>query len=339
MAISEQLIEAFLDTQSLYQEDPILARRVRDSIRETRLYAADDYPVLPPSTERTGAVRVRKRAAYQAALELCRTYPEKKIAILNFTSAVIPGGGIQDGGSGEEEDLCRCSTLYPTLDQQWLKDSFYHSEQGDSALLRSDACIYSPGVVICKAGDDVPAQLWTEKFMSMDVISCAVPDRGCLKDGKIPRISYDEFCRVLRCRALHIFHVAAVNQVDVLVLGGFVCHAFKREIIAVRNAFWAALDAYRKWFNLIEFAVCCQDEGENIYRDLSILNNYQCLAEDPITILDAGREAREEYGEAYGAQIERLTAEQLNALHSGKQLAISVMGEYVLFLEGPATRE
>lgn len=54
---------------------------------------------------------------------------------------------------------------------------------------------------------------------------------------------------------------------------------------------------------------------------------------EEITIIEAGAAAREQYGEAYGAQVEYLTAEQLDALHEGKQLAIPIMGgEYVLFL-------
>lgn len=57
-----------------------------------------------------------------------------------------------------------------------------------------------------------------------------------------------------------------------------------------------------------------------------------------MTILDAGLTTRKEYGEAYGAVEKRLTVEHLNALHSSKQLAIPIMDEYILFLEGPAVR-
>ena len=55
-----------------------------------------------------------------------------------------------------------------------------------------------------------------------------------------------------------------------------------------------------------------------------------------VTILPAGRRAREEHGEAFGAQFVRLTAPELRALENGGQLAISIMsGEYVLSLESP----
>lgn len=328
----------FRDTQDFYREHPILAQSVRDSAKETRLFAADDYPPLPTRTERTGVVKVSKRKTFQAAMELHRRYPEKKIAVLNFASATRPGGGVKNGSSAQEESLCRCSTLYPTLDQQWLWDSFYHANRAACDPLHSDACIYSPGVVICKTDDDIPARLSPEEFVTVDVISCSAPNLRPSRDGKSVNIPADELRRLLRCRAMHILHVAAANQVDVLVLGAFGCGVFANDPMDVRTAFLHALNEYRTWFDLITFPVYCRDGEEKVYETFSLLNDYHHT--DSVAILSAGRAARTDYGEAYGAQVEHLTAEQLNALHSGKQLAIPIMGgEYILFLEGPAAGE
>lgn len=337
---SARLAEVFRDTQDFYQEDPILAQSVRNSIGETRLYAADDYPVLPPQTERTGVVRVSGRKTVQAAIELRRTYPEKKIAVLNFASATRPGGGVKNGSSTQEESLCRCSTLYPTLDQHWLWNSFYCANRETHEPLHSDACIYSPSVVICKTYDDVPARLQPEEFVTVDVISCAAPNLRPSGDGKTVNISHEELCRLLRCRAMHILHIAAVNQVEMLVLGAFGCGIFANDPGDVKSAFSYALDEYRKWFDLVEFAVYCRDGEEKTYQEFRFLDNYHHVAKNPVTILNAGQEARKEYGEAFGAELKRLTVEQLNALHGGRQLAIPIMGgEYILFIEGPAAVE
>lgn len=336
-----RLAEVFQDTQDFYQNDPLLSAGVHKAMEGTRLYGADDYPLLPPQTERTGIIKVSRRKTLQAAMELRRAYPEKKIAVLNFASATRPGGGVKSGSSAQEESLCRCSTLYPTLDQQRLWDLFYHPDRAARDPLHSDACIYSPGVVICKTDDDIPLRLRPEGFVTVDVISCAAPDLRPFKDGSAIDISGGELRRLLRCRAMHILHIAAANRVDVLVLGAFGCGVFANDPADVRNAFSHALDEYRTWFDLVEFAVYCRAGEEKTYQEFHYLDNYHHMAEKPVTILNAGRKARKEYGEAFGSEyLVRLTVEQLNALHSGKQLAIPIMGgEYILFLEGPAAAD
>ena len=44
-------------------------------------------------------------------------------------------------------------------------------------------------------------------------------------------------------------------------------------------------------------------------------------------------------GELWGNQMVRLTTEQLRALGDGRQLAIQILDEYLLFLEGPGEAE
>ncbi len=53
------------------------------------------------------------------SLEVASSYARagKKVAVLNFASATNPGGGVKHGSSAQEEALCRCSTLYPCLEQ------------------------------------------------------------------------------------------------------------------------------------------------------------------------------------------------------------------------------
>ena len=54
---------------------------------------------------------------------------------------------------------------------------------------------------------------------------------------------------------------------------------------------------------------------------------------DYVTVIEAGPQAREAHGELWGGQLVTLTPEQIEALKNGKQLAVTVMDEYVLFLE------
>ena len=65
-------------------------------------------------------------------------------------------------------------------------------------------------------------------------------------------------------RAKHILHIAAANNADALILGAFGCGAFANDPNAVAKACKDALQDYRQYFSLVEFAVYCRPgETEN----------------------------------------------------------------------------
>lgn len=65
-------------------------------------------------------------------------------------------------------------------------------------------------------------------------------------------------------RAQHIFHIAAANKVDILILGAFGCGAFRNDPAVVAQAYRIAIIPYKARFDLIEFAIYCRDyEIEN----------------------------------------------------------------------------
>ena len=121
----ETLREVFKDTQQFYREEPILAAAVEQSRTQTKLYEANDYPLIPQSRACNGLVRVSQSKTFEAAMRLKKAHPTQKIGVLNFAAATRPGGGVKNGSSAQEESLCRCSTLYPTLDQKWLWENYY----------------------------------------------------------------------------------------------------------------------------------------------------------------------------------------------------------------------
>lgn len=90
---------------------------------------------------------------------------------------------------------------------------------------------------------------------------------------------------------------------------------------------------YRRYFDCVEFAVYCRNtETDQNYRNFRIWKHYY---DDAVTVIDSGKAAREEFGELFGGFTVRVSREQIDALRSGKQLAINVRDEYMLFLEGP----
>ena len=266
-----RLAEVFRDTQVFYQTDPVLTAAVEASKRDTRLYDAGKAPVFSENPQKIGRIAVTKSRIFEAAMRLAKRYPGKKVAVLNFASATKPGGGVINGSSAQEESLCRCSTLYPTLDTRFLWQHYYDVNRTLADVLHTDACIYSPGIVICKTDTDFPERLPQAQWVTVDVISCAAPNlrnqptnQYNPEGGEAVTILPEQLMQLHEKRARAILQVAVANQVDILVLGAFGCGAFRNDPRVVAQAYTNVLKECRSYFDLVEFAIYCREfETEN----------------------------------------------------------------------------
>ena len=261
----ERLIAVFHDTQAYYTENRRLTDAVHRGIAAVKLYGESDYPELPEA-QKSGNVTVTKSRTFESAMRLRKGRPDAKIAVLNFASATNPGGGVKSGASAQEECLCRCSTLYPTLNQRWLWDQYFLPNRAANDPLHTDVCIYTPGVVICKTDESFPQRLPEEQFATVDVVTCAAPNLRRVPGNyhnpdasKAASITRQQLFDLHVKRAKHILHVAATNGVDCLVLGAFGCGAFENDPNIVAKAYAVALEEYRRRFDVIEFAIYCRD--------------------------------------------------------------------------------
>ncbi len=268
----QQLTEVFEDTQRFYTEDPTLKAAVKHSRENTRLYEADEYPDYPmDNNARSGKIRVTKHKTFEAAMELRKEFPDKRIAVLNFASASRPGGGVTNGASAQEECLCRCSTLYATLNTKQMWQGYYDVNLAMHDVLHTDACIYSPDIVICKTDESIPKRMKAEDFVTVDVISCAAPNLRNEpanihnpETGKYVSIEPEKLYDLHFSRAKHILHIAAANGADIIVLGAFGCGAFRNDPNTVAKAYRDTLKEYARRFDVIEFAIYCREyETEN----------------------------------------------------------------------------
>ncbi|SEF49020.1 TIGR02452 family protein [Eubacterium ruminantium] len=287
-------IGIFKDTEQFYTLDKTLLAETQSSASRTRLYAANEYPVLmrPADDAADAEVRISTKRTFEAAMDMCHSFPNKKVAVLNFASATNPGGGVLNGSSAQEEALCRCSTLYPTLNQKWLYEVYYRPNREAGDCLNTDAVIYSPDVVICKSDDEYPERLPKNKWRTVDVLSCAAPNLRAVpsnmynpENGQPVVLSDEELYRIHLQRARHILTVAAANNVKILILGAFGCGAFMNNPVIVANAYRVACEEFIKFFNIIEFAVYCRDYDQA---------NYTAFAEILYGLTNEGRHVMQE---------------------------------------------
>lgn len=273
-----KLTEIFRDTLDYINEEEDLYDCIEYSKRETEIIKADEYYDLD-APNRAGNIKVTQSKSLEAAMRYAEdeANSEKIIAVLNFASAVTPGGGVERGSSAQEEDICRCSTLFPVLTQPSLAMNFYEPNRKARNPLHTDDLIYSPDIVIIRSEDESYERLDQDEWCKVDIITCAAPDlRPPRPDRFHPNIkpepvsiSRDELYELHLSRAQHILNVAAGQGVDILILGAFGCGAFQNDPNIVARAYADALKEYAKYFDVIEFAVYCSPFDMKNYKAFS----------------------------------------------------------------------
>lgn len=260
-ATREDRVRVFQDTLDWIGTDPALSASVALAKKKTEVFYEDDYPAFHAGAIREETIAVTPSRSFEAAMRLAREDSGAKIAVMNFANAFHPGGGVASGASAQEESLCRCSTLYPLLYRNTLRNSFYRHHYDLGTPKASDSLIYTEGVVICKTDTDFPERMPQEEWTTVDVITIAAPDlRGSANMyfgvvGGGESMNDAELFGYHVKRAIHMLTVAAGKGADVLVLGAFGCGAFENDPEVVARAYKTALAVFPKVFSKIEFAI------------------------------------------------------------------------------------
>ncbi len=248
----DELIAVFRDTENFYDTDENLKAAIRESIKGTVFYNADDYPPLPQRKFKRTAVTILKKRSFDAAISMQRKHLELKIAVHNFASATNPGGGVKHGSRAQEEALCRCSTLYPVLNAEANWKNYYNVNRKRGDSLHDDACIYTPEIVVCKSDIEKPARLVRDKWELVDVITISAPNLHNLT------ITDEELANLHESRLRHMFTVAAHHGADIFVTGAFGCGAFQNNPEVVAQVYKKILPEFDGCFKEIVFAIYCR---------------------------------------------------------------------------------
>ena len=243
------LAEIFQDTRLFYETDETLKKSVVDSIAGTKFYDAENYPPLPEKICDETSVTVIHGRTFETAVNLRGRNPTARIAVHNFASATNPGGGVVHGSRAQEESLCRCSTLYPVLDTDENFSRYYNFHRRRQDSIYTDACIFTPNILIYKSDTDLPQRLPQENWTTVDVMTCAAPN---LRNTTCPN---EELLKIHERRAKHMLTVLAHHGVEIFVTGAFGCGAFRNNPYVVAQAFKNILPEFNGYFKEIIFAI------------------------------------------------------------------------------------
>jgi uncharacterized protein (TIGR02452 family) len=226
-----------------------LREAIDAAVRGTVLYLG------VPVAGRRGAVDARLRlevtseTTAAAARRLVQAGDTERVAALNFASAKRPGGGWLGGAKAQEEDLARCSALYPCLLAQ---PRYYQANRAHPSPLYTDHVIYSPDVPFFRDDDHV---LLEEPF-AVSIITAPAPNAGEVL-RRDPRAE-PHIRAALRSRAGTVLAVAARHGHRTLVLGAWGCGVFRNDPHSVAGVFehWLYGPDLAGAFERVVFAVC-----------------------------------------------------------------------------------
>lgn len=268
----QQNVSVFEDTRTCYTQDATLKDAICESKRGTKFYAPGTILPAPEMLARFSE-NAHILVSPERTLQAAGKYAGQKVTVLNFASATNPGGGVLRGSSAQEEALCRCSTLYPCLLGNDLWQSYYQMHRERHDVTYTDACIYTPGVLVIKTDTNFPQRLPRDKIYSVDVITCAAPNLHPQPNnymnpgyGNPVRLTREQLRALHLQRARKILSVAAIHKTEVLILGAFGCGAFCNPPEVVAGAFREVLPDFVHAFRTVEFAVYCSPRDDFNYR-------------------------------------------------------------------------
>lgn len=277
----EELIKIFENTVWMCENNRRLVDKIKSSMACNRVISeenADDILenlIYGNETEKEVKIIVSKKRSFEAA----SAYRGKHISVLNFASAINPGGGVTKGASAQEECLCRISTLYKCISASEITEAFHRKHRyalktGKMNSLYNDDCIQTCDVTVFKSDTAKPILLSEKDWFDVDVISCAAPNlRRMSQHNKHwkKNVTDQELLDIYKKRINRVLDIARYAKSEVVILGAFGCGAFANPPELVAKAMHASIDEHKYDFETIELAVYCP------LRDTS---NYEVFAKE-----------------------------------------------------------
>ena len=215
----------------------------RKKAEEVKVYSPswDECRVVIPSGERC-EVKVSAEDTVSALLSLPDTLDS---LVLNFASAVNPGGGFLSGARAQEEAISRASTLYLSIGSQ-NASVMYSENRRNGGKFYLEYLLFSPYVFFFRNSnhDFLPNPVMTS------VLSSPAPNKRRFS------LSGPELEKVLEKRIFRILAVAAEEKKKDLILGAWGCGVFGNDPVAVASIFKKVIhESFANAFRNIIFAI------------------------------------------------------------------------------------
>lgn len=177
--------------------------------------------------------------------------------VMNFANAHNPGGGFRIGANAQEEALCRCSTLYASINSNKASEMYKYNNTHMSRV-ESDYMLISPKVAVFR---NEKYEMLSEPVM-MGVVTVPAPNRygAALLAGK------ELIKKTFLTRIRIMLSAAAKYGYKNIVLGAWGCGAFGNKPNDVAAYFRQVIidEDYGRCFDEICFAIYGRENGENI---------------------------------------------------------------------------
>lgn len=205
------------------------------------------YPGEPGSTV---SIEITTEDSYRAASRF--EHP----LVMNFANAHHPGGGFEIGATAQEESLCRCSTLYASINSEAAKEMYRYNKTNVCAT-ESDYMLLSDPVYVFR---DEKCD-FLEKPFHVGVITVPAPNRN----GRAIFASAEKIKAAMTKRIRIMLAVAKENGYRDLVLGAWGCGAFRNDPVKVAGMFKTVLleEGYGAYFDRVCFAIYGKEDGKN----------------------------------------------------------------------------
>ncbi|QDV40647.1 hypothetical protein Enr13x_04810 [Stieleria neptunia] len=221
------------------------AEQQGSAVRGTRLYRPDEIAALSASpADEDQTIRVVDGTTQIVAQTLAE---QGEAALLNFASARNPGGGFLNGAKAQDEDLCRCSGLYPCLIQCM---DYYETNRAQSSLLYTDHVIFSPSVPFFKTRGT--GELLAEPFFA-SVVTAPAPNSGPFLRNK--PTATRELEQTFEQRWRNVLRIARDRGAKRLLLGAWGCGAFGGDPVMASRTAKSAIEKDGGGIDEIVFAI------------------------------------------------------------------------------------
>jgi uncharacterized protein (TIGR02452 family) len=220
--------------------------------KNTKLYRPENVENLlqniPCDKKQSLLIEVTDETTQVAAHRLVKSEGCHDLVLLNYASARNPSGGFINGAKAQEEDLARCSGLYPC---QLTQPDYYEANRSQESLLYTDHIIYSPKVPWFR----IRSRELLDDYFLASVITAPAPNAGQVlrrNPNALPDIE-----KALRQRAGYVLAVAQDNGHRSLLLGAWGCGVFANDAGMVADAFgqWLESPRFQGCFDRVVFGI------------------------------------------------------------------------------------